>query len=78
MTEASHRPTEAFHLRTDIAEPLQTLARQLRPLAERDPAYIDAYNRLCSVLESFHGKLLKAGTGLNKDWQEISPHSPVI
>jgi|GEM_PF-6470924 hypothetical protein len=64
---------EPFHLRTVIAEPLQQVAKELRPLAESDSAYIEAYNSLCAVLESFHNKLLKTGKGLNKDWEIIPP-----
>jgi len=60
-------------LRTTIAEPLQSVARELRPLAEREQAYIDSYNALCDVLEGFHEKLLsRTGKGLNRDWNKLS------
>lgn len=67
---------EQFSLRTTIAEPLQSVARELRPLAEKEQAYLDSYNALCDVLDSFHEKLLlRTGKGLDKDWEEIP--SPV-
>lgn len=63
---------EQFNLRTTIAEPLQGVAKQLRPLATEDQTYVDAYNSLCSVLEGFDKKLReRTGSGLNKDWSSI-------
>ena len=63
---------EPFSLRTTIAEPLQLVAKELRPFAEKDQVFADAYNSLCNVLDSFDQRLMtRTGKGLNKDWNEI-------
>ncbi len=63
---------EPFNLRTTIAEPLQLVANELRPFAEKDQVFANAYNSLCNVLDSFDQRLMTGtGKGLNKDWNKI-------
>lgn len=63
--------TTAFNLRTDIAQPLQVEASQLKAIA-KSPAQIAAYNAICDRLEGMHQQLLSTtGTGLTKDWEKL-------
>ena len=62
--------SDQFHLRSTIAEPLQAVARQLRPFA-KGGTHVKEYNAICIALDGFHNKLLTTGTGLDKDWNSI-------
>lgn len=62
---------QAFHLKTDVAEPLQEQARRLRPLATSSQT-IAAYNQMCDRLDEMQTQLSKSASGgLVKDWQKI-------